>query len=142
MTTPNKILQTCNTHPPRPALPAFDKVCCAELGCGGVRLDGSPDPIAVQLLHVELCVLLQAACDDGHSQLLRGGKAVARVVLVTAGHDLRQALDHERLLVLGAVQQQQAVVAPAWGAALLLVCAATVTACGIISNWVRQSELS
>jgi len=38
--------------------------------CGGVGLNGCPDSIAVQLLHVELCMLLEAASDNGHAKLL------------------------------------------------------------------------
>jgi hypothetical protein len=51
------------------------------------------------------------------------------MLLVTCWHHLRQALDHHWLLVLWAVQKQQAVVAATWGAAFLLVCAATIAAC-------------
>lgn len=114
---------------------------CADLSCGGVWLDGCLDAIAVQLLHVELCVFLQAAGDNGHTQLLRGGVAVACMVLVTAWHNLCQALDYQGLLVLWAVEQQQSVVATAWGAALLLICAATVTACSNMQSMQEWKEI-
>jgi hypothetical protein len=56
------------------------------------------------------------------------------VLLITCWHHLRQALDHHWLLVLWAVEQQQAVVAATWRAAFLPVCAATITACSDDAN--------
>lgn len=63
------------------------------------------------------------------------------MVLVTAWHNLCQALDYQGLLVLWAVEQQQSVVATAWGAALLLICAATVTACSNMQSMQEWKEI-
>jgi len=49
------------------------------------------------------------------------------MLLVAVGHHHSQALDHERLLVLWVIEQQQAVVAASRWAATLLVRTATIT---------------
>jgi hypothetical protein len=74
-------------------------------------------------------MLLQAACDNRHAQLSACCEAVASVRLVTRRHYKSEALDDRPLSMLWAIEQQQAVVATPWGAAFLLVCAASVTTC-------------
>jgi hypothetical protein len=51
------------------------------------------------------------------------------VLLIAVGHDLGEALDHLRLAMLLGPEQQQPVVAAAWGAVALPVRAASVATC-------------